>query len=91
MKKAQPLEEFHKLKEKLIQNDDFHLSDLCSYVIVKKALLVIEILRESPEFAWYVKVYKDAYSMLLENKGFRVDKSMKEINEEFNLIKEVLS
>ena len=55
-----------------------------------KRLTALEIIKETPEFAWYVKIYKNAYEMVSDAKGFRLDNSVKELQEMFDLLKEVL-
>ena len=57
---------------------------------IEKALKAIEILKESPIFAWYVTIYKDAYEMVADAKGFRVNNSVEELQQMFDLLKEVL-
>ena len=60
------------------------------YKIIEKALKALEIIKETPIFAWYVTIYKDAYEMIADAKGFRTNESAEELQEKFNLLKEVL-
>lgn len=55
-----------------------------------KELKALEIIKETPEFAWYVKMYNNAYEMVSDVKGFRVNNSVEELQEMFDLLKEVL-
>jgi len=57
---------------------------------IEKELTAIEILKETPIFAWYVTIYKDAYEMAADAKGFRVNNSVEELQQMFDLLKEVL-
>lgn len=59
--------------------------------IIESTLKALEIIKETPEFAWYVTIYKDAYEMINDVKGFRVNNSVEELQEMFDLLKEVLS
>lgn len=56
----------------------------------KKKLRALEIIKETPEFAWYVKIYENVYEMVSDVKGFRTYNSDKELEEMFTLLKEVL-
>ncbi len=58
--------------------------------IIEKSLKALEIIKETPIFAWYVTIYKDAYEMVADAKGFRTNNSVEELQEKFNLLKEVL-
>ena len=58
--------------------------------VVEKSLKALEIIKETPEFAWYVKSYENAYEMITDVKGFRVNNSVEELQEMFDLLKEVL-
>ena len=58
--------------------------------IIKKSLKALEIIKETPIFAWYITIYKDAYEMIADAKGFRVNESAEELQEKFDLLKEVL-
>lgn len=60
------------------------------YKIIEKELKALEIIRETPEFAWYVTIYKNAYEMIADAKGFRINESAEELQEKFDLLKEVL-
>ena len=62
----------------------------CIWLDIEKELKALQIIRETPEFAWYVKTYKNAYEMVSDVKGFRVDESVEELQEKFDLLKEVL-
>lgn len=53
-------------------------------------LKALEIIKETPIFAWYITIYKDAYEMISDVKGFRPNSSVEELQEMFNLLKEVL-
>ena len=68
---------FWKLPEQLF--DDVNIS-----------LKALEIIKETPEFAWYVKIYENAYEMVSDAKGFRLNNSVEELQEMFDLLKEVL-
>ena len=57
---------------------------------IGKKLKALEIIKETPEFAWYVKSYENAYEMITDVKGFRVKNSVEELQEMFDLLKEVL-
>ena len=57
---------------------------------IKKELTALEIIKETPEFAWYVMMYKNAYEMIEDRKSFRLDESVEELEEKFRLVKEVL-
>lgn len=57
---------------------------------IEKELRALEIIKETPEFAWYVKIYNDAYEMISDVKGFRVNNSVEELQQMFELLKEVL-
>ena len=57
---------------------------------IEKKLRALEIIKESPIFAWYVTIYKDAYEMVADVKGFRTNNSVEELQEMFDLLKEVL-
>lgn len=57
---------------------------------IEKSLKALEIIKETPEFAWYITVYKNAYEMIADRKGFRVNESAEELQEKFDLLKEVL-
>ena len=56
----------------------------------EKKLKALEIIKETPIFAWYVTIYKDAYEMVSDVKGFRVNNSVEELQEMFDLLREVL-
>lgn len=56
----------------------------------KKKLEALEIIKETPIFAWYITIYKDAYEMVADAKGFRTNDSVEELQEKFDLLKEVL-
>ena len=56
----------------------------------KSKLKALDIIRETPIFAWYITIYKDAYEMVSDVKGFRVNNSVEELQEMFDLLKEVL-
>ena len=58
-----------------------------NYNIKLKAL---EIIKETPVFAYYITIYKNAYEMVSDVKGFRVNNSVEELQEMFDLLKEVL-
>ena len=60
------------------------------YKTIEISLKALEIIKETPIFAWYVTIYKDAYEMVCDAKGFRVNESVKELQIKFNLLKEVL-
>ena len=57
----------------------------------EKKLKALEIIKETPIFAWYVTIYKNAYEMVADVKGFRTNNSVEELQEMFDLLKEVLS
>lgn len=61
-----------------------------SPVKTNKKLKALEIIKETPIFAWYITIYKDAYEMIADAKGFRANESAEELQEKFNLLKEVL-
>lgn len=56
----------------------------------EKKLKALEIIKETPIFAWYITIYKDAYEMVADAKGFRVNNSVEELQEMFDLLKEAL-
>ena len=58
--------------------------------LVEKELKALEIIKETPVFAWYVTIYKNAYEMVADAKGFRIYNSVEELQEMFDLLKEVL-
>ena len=58
--------------------------------LLKKKAKALEIIKETPIFAWYVSIYKNAYEMIADVKGFRLQNSAEELDEMFNLLKEVL-
>ena len=60
------------------------------YELIEKELKALEIIRETPEFAWYVTIYKNAYEMIADAKGFRINESAEDLQEKFDLLKEVL-
>ena len=60
------------------------------YEPIEKELKALEIIRETPEFAWYITIYKNAYEMVSDVKGFRVNNSVEELQKMFDLLKEVL-
>jgi len=64
----------------------------CSYEvgIIEKALKALEIIKKTPIFAWYITIYKDAYEMVADAKGFRTNESVEELQKKFDLLKEVL-
>ena len=62
-----------------------------SFNIIEEELKALEIIRETPEFAWYITIYKDAYEMVSDVKGFRVNNSVEELQKMFDLLKKVLS
>lgn len=78
-------------------SDKLYLSNDIKSIVYKdkeydiKILKAFEIIKETPEFAWYTTIYKDAYEMVSDVKGFRVNNSVEELQEMFNLLKEVLS
>ena len=57
---------------------------------IKKEITALSIIKETPEFAWYVLMYKNAYEMIEDRKSFRLDESVEELEEKFRLVKEVL-
>lgn len=56
----------------------------------EKKLKALEIIKETPIFAWYVTIYKDAYEMVADAKGFRANNSVEDLQQMFDLLKEVL-
>lgn len=54
-----------------------------------KIIKALEIIKETPIFAWYITIYKDAYEMVSDAKGFRVNNSVEELQQMFDLLKEV--
>lgn len=60
------------------------------YKIIEKALKALEVIKETPEFAWYITIYDNAYEMVSDVKGFRVNNTVEELQEMFDLLKEVL-
>lgn len=66
------------------EKEDFTLEQL------GKKLKALEIIKETPEFAWYVKIYENAYEMIADVKSFRLDESAEELQKKFDLLKEVL-
>ena len=68
-------------------DSDKHKED---YELIEKELKALEIIRETPEFAWYVTIYKNAYEMVSDVKGFRINNSVEELQKMFDLLKEVL-
>ena len=83
----QELKDYYKLRELV-------LSACCDFPNLKKKIKeqrALEIIKETPEFAWYVKVYKNAYEMASDLKGFRTNNSVEELQEMFDILKEVLS
>lgn len=71
---------------------DYVLSDKHKedYETIEKELKALEIIKETPIFAWYITIYKDAYEMVADVKGFRVNNSVEELQQMFDLLKEVL-
>lgn len=55
-----------------------------------RKLKALEIIKETPVFAYYITIYKNAYEMVSDVKGFRVNNSVEELQEMFDLLKEVL-
>lgn len=55
-----------------------------------KILKAFDIIKETPEFALYITIYDNAYEMVSDVKGFRVNNSVEELQEMFDLLKEVL-
>ena len=86
------MKEALKALKKLRQNniDDSHLFDDELLDIIEKTLKAFEIVQETPEFVWYVKIYKDAYEMITDRSGFRVNESVEELQKKFDLLREVL-
>ena len=66
------------------------LVDTPLFKIVENALKALDIIKETPEFAWYVKIYDNAYDMASDVKGFRLKNSVEELQKMFDLLKEVL-
>ena len=58
--------------------------------IIARELKALEIIKETPEFVWYVNIYKNAFEMITDVKGFRLSNSVEELQEMFDLLKEVL-
>ena len=73
----------------LCPNHDYKKeNDLCD--IIEKELKALEIIKETPLFALYITYYEDAYEMIADRKGFRVNESAKELQEKFDLLKEIV-
>ena len=75
-----------------LKDDIGHINifDKLNLNLIEKELKALEIIRETPEFAWYVTIYKNAYEMIVDAKGFRINESAEELQEKFDLLKEVL-
>lgn len=71
-----------------LRDDPFYRNEV---IVIEKALKALEIIQETPEFAWYVKIYENAYEMIGDRIGFRAKESAEELQKKFNLLKEVLS
>lgn len=67
--------------------DKFGIHDRKDLLRILKA---IEILKETPEFAWYVSIYENAYEMVSDVKGFRTNNSVEELQQMFDILKAVL-
>lgn len=91
-KELEALEEIKNRTTKASGWCDELISIECKYEleIIEKALKALEIIEETPIFAWYVTIYEDAYEMVSDAKGFRTNESVVELQEKFDLLKEVL-
>lgn len=58
--------------------------------IIEKELKALEIIKETPIFAYYITIYKSAYEMVSDVNGFRINNSIEELQVMFDLLKEVL-
>ena len=88
LRELKPLEALKMLRQNSI--DDTHLFDDELFNVIEPILKALEIIKETPEFAWYITIYKNAYEMVSEVEGFRVYNSVEELQEMFDLLKEVL-
>lgn len=74
------IEEYRKLRTE-IENDFDRLEELEK---------VMAIIKETPEFPWYVDIYKNACEMIVDRPAFRVNDSDEELEKKFILIKKIL-
>ena len=51
---------------------------------------ILKILSKEPILVWYCSIYKDAYEMMSDAKGFMINEDPKTIERYFNLIKQWL-
>ena len=68
----------------------YKIKDTNLFSTIETALEALEIIKETPIFAWYITIYKDAYEMVSDAKGFRTNNSVEELQEMFDLLKKVL-
>ena len=51
---------------------------------------ILKILNKEPILVWYCSIYKDAYEMISDAKGFMINEDMETIERYFNLVKQWL-
>ena len=71
----------------ILRNDPYYREEV---KCIDEALKALQIIKETPIFAWYITIYKDAYEMVTDAKGFRINDSVEELQEKFDLLKKVL-